>query len=50
LSSLALIALFAFWQPLGGTIWNIKSPTGRLVMYQLFGLGFGLVLDGGSRE
>ena len=23
LSSLALIALFAYWQPLGGTVWNI---------------------------
>ena len=44
LSSLALIALFAFWQPLGGTAWNIENPTGRLVMYHLFGLGFGLVL------
>ena len=44
LSSLALIALFAFWQPLGGTIWNIENPTGRLVIYQLFGLGFGVVL------
>ena len=44
LSSLALIALFAFWQPLGGTVWNIENPIGRLVMYQLFGLGFGVVL------
>jgi len=44
LSSLALIALFAFWQPLGGTVWNLESPTGRSIMYQLFGLGFGLVL------
>jgi len=44
LSSLALIALFAFWQPLGGTVWNIENPTARLVMYQLFGLGFGVVL------
>ncbi len=44
LSSLALIALFAYWQPLGGTVWNIESPTGRLVMYYLFGLGFGVVL------
>jgi protein-S-isoprenylcysteine O-methyltransferase Ste14 len=25
-------------------VWNIENPTGRLVMYQLFGLGFGLVL------
>jgi protein-S-isoprenylcysteine O-methyltransferase Ste14 len=44
LSSLALIALFAFWQPLGGTVWNIENPTARLIMYQLFGLGFGMVL------
>jgi protein-S-isoprenylcysteine O-methyltransferase Ste14 len=43
-SSLALIALFAFWQPLGGTVWNIENPTARLIMYQVFGLGFGLVL------
>jgi methanethiol S-methyltransferase len=44
LSSLALIALFAYWQPLGGTVWDIQNPTARLVMYQLFGLGFGVVL------
>src|SRR3954465_13849425 len=43
-SSLALIALFAFWQPLGGTVWNIVNPAGRMLMYQLFGLGFALVL------
>ena len=44
LCSLALIALFAFWQPLGGTVWNIENQTARWVMYQLFGLGFGVVL------
>jgi protein-S-isoprenylcysteine O-methyltransferase Ste14 len=44
LSSLALIALFVYWQPLGGMVWNIENPTARLVMYQLFGLGFGIVL------
>lgn len=44
LSSLALIALFAYWQPLGGTVWDIRSPAARWLMYQLFGLGFGLVL------
>jgi protein-S-isoprenylcysteine O-methyltransferase Ste14 len=43
-SSLALIGLFAFWQPLGGTVWNIENPAARLLMYYLFGLGFGLVL------
>ncbi|HVO78447.1 MAG TPA: isoprenylcysteine carboxylmethyltransferase family protein, partial [Candidatus Bathyarchaeia archaeon] len=43
-SSLALIALFAFWQPLGGMVWDIQNPTARMVMYQLYGLGIGLVL------
>jgi len=44
LSSLALVALFAYWQPLGGMVWNIQNPTVRMAMYQLFGLGFGMVL------
>ena len=43
-SSLALIAMFTFWQPLGGVIWDITSPAGKMIMYSLYGLGFGLVL------
>jgi protein-S-isoprenylcysteine O-methyltransferase Ste14 len=43
-SSLALIALFALWQPLGGSIWEIADPTWRGVTYGLFGFGWGLVL------
>jgi protein-S-isoprenylcysteine O-methyltransferase Ste14 len=43
-SSLALIALFAFWQPVGGVIWNVENPTGRTILYALFGFGWGLVL------
>jgi protein-S-isoprenylcysteine O-methyltransferase Ste14 len=43
-SSLALIALFALWQPLGGTIWQITDPTWRGITYGLFGFGWGLVL------
>ena len=27
-SSLALIALFAFWQPLGGVVWSAADPVG----------------------
>src|SRR5579864_8114977 len=26
LSSLALIALFVFWQPIGGIVWNVTNP------------------------
>jgi protein-S-isoprenylcysteine O-methyltransferase Ste14 len=43
-SSLALIVLFACWQPLGGMVWDISDPAGRAVMYALFGFGWGLVL------
>jgi protein-S-isoprenylcysteine O-methyltransferase Ste14 len=43
-SSVALIALFAFWQPLGGTVWEITDPVWRGVTYAAFGFGWGLVL------
>lgn len=44
LSSLALIALFRLWQPMGGVVWNIEQPVLRAVLYGLFALGFLLVL------
>src|SRR5688500_18150627 len=44
LSSLALIALFAFWEPLGGTVWNVTAPLGRAALYGAFAFGWGLVL------
>ncbi|MDX1656261.1 MAG: isoprenylcysteine carboxylmethyltransferase family protein, partial [Candidatus Competibacteraceae bacterium] len=43
-SSLALLALFAFWQPLGGTLWQVDSPLGRTLIYGLYFLGWALVL------
>jgi protein-S-isoprenylcysteine O-methyltransferase Ste14 len=43
-SSIALIALFVFWQPMGGVIWNVTDPVGVTVLYGLFGLGWLLVL------
>jgi len=43
-SSLALIVLFAFWQPIGGVVWSIEHPAGRAVAYALFAFGWGLVL------
>ncbi len=43
-SSLLLIALFAFWQPIGGVIWNVSNPEIRDAVNSLFFLGFGLVL------
>lgn len=43
-SSLALIALFAFWRPLGGTVWSVQEPAAVAVLYALFGFGWLLVL------
>ncbi|MEC4812929.1 MAG: methyltransferase [Scytonema sp. PMC 1069.18] len=43
-SSLCLIALFYFWQPIGTTIWNITNPLGVALLYGLFASGWLLVL------
>ena len=43
-SSLALIVLFVYWQPMGGVIWQVQDPTARVVLYGLCALGWGLVL------
>ena len=42
-SSGLLIALFAFWQPIGGVIWNVTDPVVRNAINVVFGLGFALV-------
>lgn len=44
LSSLALILLFVFWQPLGGVVWHVDSPVGRALLYGGFAFGWALVL------
>lgn len=43
-SSLCLLTLFYFWQPLGVTIWNVEAPLARNLIYGLFGLGWLVVL------
>ena len=43
-SSLALLVLFAFWQPMGGVIWKVASPVGQAVLYGAFAFGWGLLL------
>ena len=43
-SSLALIVLFTYWQPLGGMIWQVHDPGGQFTLYSLFAFGWGLVL------
>lgn len=43
-SSLALILMFWLWRPLGGVVWSVEAPAGRLVLHFLFAFGWGLVL------
>jgi len=43
-SSIALIALFYFWQPMGGIIWDVTDQTGQALLYGAFGFGWLLVL------
>lgn len=43
-SSLALIVLFAHWQPLGGSIWNITDDVAQVVLYSLYAFGWLLIL------
>lgn len=43
-SSLALIAILAFWRPLGGEVWTVTDPTLRGVLWGGFAFGWLLVL------
>ena len=43
-SSVALIVLFYYWQPMGVTVWSVTDPVAQIVLYALFGFGWGLVL------
>jgi protein-S-isoprenylcysteine O-methyltransferase Ste14 len=43
-SSLALIALFAFWQPLGGIVWATTNPIAVTLLYAGFAAGWMIVL------
>lgn len=43
-TSIALILLYVFWQPLGGMIWQVTDPTGRALLYGGYAFGWLLVL------
>jgi protein-S-isoprenylcysteine O-methyltransferase Ste14 len=43
-SSLALLALFAYWEPIGGVVWDLQGPAARAIAHAIFAAGFGLVL------
>ena len=44
LSSLALILMFWKWEPIGGTVWSIESPAGRMLMWGAYAVGWKIVL------
>ena len=39
-AALCLLALYAFWHPIGGTVWTIQSEGARLTLWLLFALGW----------
>lgn len=44
LSSVCLILLFWYWQPLGGVIWQVESDAARSILISGSLFGFGIVL------
>jgi len=43
-SSLALLLLFALWQPMGGVIWNVENASARAILYAVYAIGLLIVL------
>lgn len=43
-SSLCLIALFALWQPMGVSVWNVTHPKLQIAIHAVYGLGWGILL------
>jgi protein-S-isoprenylcysteine O-methyltransferase Ste14 len=43
-SSLALIVLFRWWQPMGGIVWDVTSPAGINAIYATYAAGWLLLL------
>ncbi len=44
LSSLLLLLLFWQWRPIGGVIWNVEHPAGRMALYGVYSTGWLTVL------
>jgi protein-S-isoprenylcysteine O-methyltransferase Ste14 len=43
-SSFALLFLFWEWQPLGGTVWDVRGEVARVLLYGGYAFGWALVL------
>jgi protein-S-isoprenylcysteine O-methyltransferase Ste14 len=44
MASLALLLLFWQWRPIGGVIWQVDDPSGRLILHAVFWTGWLTVL------
>jgi methanethiol S-methyltransferase len=44
LSSICMILLFIYWQPMGGVVWSVDSEIGYWILNSISLLGFGIVL------
>ena len=42
-TSIALTVLFVFWEPLGGSVWDVRSAIGRGLLFGAFAFGWFLV-------
>ncbi|MFG0274910.1 MAG: methanethiol S-methyltransferase [Phycisphaerales bacterium] len=43
-TNIALALVFAFWQPLGGEVWTVTNPVGRIALWSGYALGWAIVL------
>lgn len=43
-SSIALIVLFWFWQPMGLSIWHVDAPAAQAALWTIYAAGWALVL------
>jgi protein-S-isoprenylcysteine O-methyltransferase Ste14 len=43
-TNLCLISLFAFWQPMGGVVWNLEGELARVAVCGVYFAGWGVVL------
>ncbi len=42
-TNIALGLMFYFWQPMGGSIWNVQESWGQGLLYGIYALGWGIV-------
>jgi len=43
-SSVALLALFYFWKPMGGILWSVENDLGQALIYGMYIIGLAIVL------